>query len=383
MTNGEHIGRVWLPWTLTVSLVVLGVAFAGLGSVSSHIELSSNPPVTSFAPSSGFGGYGWNGPVHEISAQWRVPSVLSSSKPGTALVWIGAQARNNGGAFIQLGSFAYLPKPSLPLQGGQYAQSDGPSYGVFWSDAAQRFKPIDLLGLMHSGDLIYFQMLRNAHGWRLTVKNLTFNWTHSIEVSYGARDLYNQAEWLQEDPAAGVITDRDAPYADISTVTFEHLKVNNHRPDLNFADAQALATDRGVYLVPTQPMGNQFSLLPARGATRQYLKDAEEFEAASEPIALQIVKPSDRKQLSPMSIAEILVHCYGVLDNQLRTQRWPDPTRPAITQVMRDIGGIRFRIAGWAKSKDATTGALRRIVGSATVHRDLTQLRESLGLPPD
>jgi hypothetical protein len=383
MARPKKCPRAWLPWTLTVGLVVLAVAFATLASTSGPSEHSRIISVTSFAPGTGFGGYRWSGPVDEISAQWRVPSIRSTSKPGTALVWIGAQSRNDGGAFIQLGSFAYLPKQSASRQGHKASESNGPSYGVFWSDTSRQFKPVELLGLMHSGDLISFQMQRNAQGWRLTAQNLTFHWIHSIEVSYGAGSTYNQGEWLQEGPAVGAVADKDVPYADISTVTFKHLKINRHPPHLRFADAQAFATVSGIYLVPSKQEGDRFSLLPAKGATRQYLRDAEQFDAASDPIALQIVVPKPKTQQSPESIAQALDNAYLALESQLRTQRWPASTRPAIAQVVRDIGIIRTRIAEWATSKGATTNALRQIVGSPEVRRDLKQVKARLGLPPN
>src|ERR1700722_12878797 len=222
--------RFWLPWGLVGGLVVLtgAAAIVGVGD-GSYKSLPVSSPAA-FGPPTGFGGYRSFGSVDEIGAEWRIPAVSRTSRPGTAVTWIGAQSHDDNGPFIQLGSYSYL-RPSL----GNTDPADlGPFYGIFWSDTERHFHPVLITRLEHAGDLIEFQMSRNADGWRLWVHNQSFGWTRSIEVDYGAGGSYNQGEWLQEDPVSAAIATTDVPFADTSTVSFERLRLNGQVPPLKF-----------------------------------------------------------------------------------------------------------------------------------------------------
>jgi hypothetical protein len=367
--------RVWIPWTLLVGLVVASAFAAGLGAQQRSGDLhTSKPAPMAFAPLTGFGGYvSEGGSTTEIRAEWRVPAAVVAAGPGSAVTWIGAQGTGGTGPFIQLGSYS-----DVYQQGSRPAAA---SYGLFWSDTAKDFHGVEIIGLEHAGDLIRFEMIKNSAGWKLVVKNLSFGWSRSLEIHYGAGQTFTQGEWLQEDPAAGQVTATDVPYADTSIVSFQHLRLNGRGPHLKFADAQALSTVSGTYLVPTHVRHDAFSLLPASGAARQFLADAEKLDSSlyhSVILFLPGSHPSGRSQR--VLVAEE-AKSYGRFADQVTAQVWPVSDRALIRRFVQDDAILQRHLTQWMSSGGSST-ELSRIFDKSALRGDDQRLRARLGLPP-
>jgi len=121
-------------------------------------------------------------PVTEISAEWRIPTVVTS-RPGEAATWIGAEGIG-GLPFIQLGSTEFVV-------GNHKA-----AYRLFWSDPAQAYNAVDIATLKRPGDLIMFEMIKSTDGWNVVVKDRTAGWTRSVDVQYQANEAYDTGEWV-------------------------------------------------------------------------------------------------------------------------------------------------------------------------------------------
>ena len=365
--------RAWVPRAMVVGLLVLTAAAALVGSrASSSLQSAHIPPL--FAPPTGFGGYTWSGQVKEISAEWRVPAVVNSAASSASVTWIGAQDADGSGPFIQLGTYAFV--------GPQH--SDKPSYGVFWSDTSQQFHAVPVVGLKHPGDLISFEMIRDAAGWELRVKNLTAGWTRSVEVHYGAGDAYTQGEWLQEDPADALVTSSDVPYADTSTITFQRLRVNEEVPRLEFSDAQALSTTSGTDLAPTHVHDDAFSLAPAKGAALQYLVDAERLDSALYPVSVLLVEqPPGGRVVPPSSVRTWSVAC-GRFAGDLQAQDWPPADRAATLKLEQDVRNLQRALLRVSNARHPTVSELENVFvdGNQHMHADSSRVRSLLGLPP-
>ena len=286
--------RVVVPWLLLGGVLLLAMGAAVLGLASHHTPTKSSSPPPSVYPPTGFGGYRWQGNVHEIEAEWRVPTISNTQQVGAESTWIGVQGRSADEPFIQLGTTGGVSGSAFVGTGsGTKAESSSPppltqtGYEVFWSNTARRFEAIPIVGLRHPGDLILFKMTRVPDGWQLSVKNLTFGWSRSVTVHYGQQDAFSQGEWTQEDPG-GYTPGTDFPYAPTSTVSFQRVLVNDKVPRLHYSDETALSTQNGVYLVPTPMAHDGFSLAPPTGPTLQYLSDAEQVDASLFRIGVEI-----------------------------------------------------------------------------------------------
>lgn len=303
-----------------------------------------------------------------------------SSRPGWAVTWIGAQSHDDRGPFIQLGSYSYLLPPST----GKADPADlGPFYGIFWSDTERHFQAVPIVGLKHAGDLIAFQMKRNASGWRLTVHNQTFGWTRSLEVHYGAEGLYNQGEWLQEDPASAMVTTTDVPFADTSVVSFDRLRLNGKSPKLKYADAQALSTLAGTYLVPTRIRNDGFSLEPATGPARQYLADAEALDSRLYPLAEYFILGHRENGFSASRTEADATDSYVQFGDQLGAQVWPSADSTLVRQIEHNVTQLKSLPDIWGGlAPPISPLSVQRILVPRNLRLDTNRLRAKLGLPP-
>ena len=149
--------------------------------------------------------------------------------------------------------------------------------------------------------------------------------------------MYNQGEWLQEDPADALVTSSDVPYADTSTITFQRLRVNEDVPRLEFSDAQALSTTRGIDLAPTHVHDDAFSLAPAKGAALQYLVDAERLDSALYPVSVLLVEqPPGGRVVARSTVRTWSVAC-GRFAGDLQAQYWPSTDRAATLKLEQDV----------------------------------------------
>ena len=324
------------------------------------------------APNSGLGGYmAMDRPVTEVSAEWRIPT-LSAARPGDAATWIGAQGAANT-PFIQLGSTEFATKDA--------AGTLKMSYHLFWSDPAQGLEAVNIATLTHPGDLITFEMMQDSAGWNLVVKDHSSGFTRSTQVDYAAGQTYVLGEWYQEDPASALVTTTDEAYPDVSTVTFEHVQLDGHAPQVTLNDASALSTANGTNFVPTSLRNDAFSMVPATGAPEQYLADAAPLNTASLSVSelLQgLVHPT------PTAAQALVLAESKALErfaDQCATQKWPASDRAAVAAVVRDARSLQQQVTQWATS-NGSTASLGQILAGANLGPDAATLRASLKLPP-
>jgi hypothetical protein len=145
---------MWAMALVALSLVVV------LGSSKPAIEEQAALPATGPLASFGtFAGYVTSANVSTISAQWRVPVLLPTSKNGEAATWIGAQGSSSPLAFIQIGTI------ESRINGETIEPTESDS--AFWSDTHLDYYPVTITGLVHGGELIRAEMIATAVGWRL------------------------------------------------------------------------------------------------------------------------------------------------------------------------------------------------------------------------
>ena len=353
----------------------LTALLTGLGRPSHSAPTAT---VFAFGPSTGFGGYRLQASADQISAQWRIPTVIATSPTGVSATWIGIQTKTPGGPFIQLGTYA---DQTVPSSLGAQRQSVA-SYGVFWSDTARVFHPVPIVRLSRPGDLISFDMTRSAQGWQLKVHNLTVGWSRTVDVRYGASDRFTQAEWIQEDPANGYAATTDVPYSLTSTVAFKHLEVNYRPPPLRYSDGQVLSTSSDVFLVPSRPAHDGFALLPASGAAVQYLADTESYDAAVTPVNLAYYEDLQRPGSAPLPSVEAVTKPMTRLANLLATQSWPPSVQGRVNTFTRDLEHNVRALKPWGLTSDKSWATLATIARNHGYTRDGNLLRQSLGLPP-
>ncbi len=355
--------------------VGLTAVLAGPGRAASHV---GGAAVIGFGPSSGFGGYRTQTNADQMSAEWRVPAVLSTSPVGASATWIGLQTKSPSGPFIQLGTYS---------DQGVSSSSDGPpqasdAYGVFWSDTARGFHPVTIVELSRPGDVIAFDMTRNSQGWDLEVHNLTVGWSRSAEVHYGATDQFTQADWIQEDPAKGYAAMTDVPYPSTSPVAFSHLEVDHRPPRLRYENAQVLSTTGGVFLAPTRPYDNGFALRRPSEIAVQFLKDYETYEAAVTPVNLAYYEDLLHGGSANLPKVVAMTRPMSALASRLRSQSWPLADQVAVEAFVKDIERNVRALDGWGHSPDKSWTNLTTIVKSPNYLRDADRLLLSLGLPP-
>jgi Peptidase A4 family len=369
--------RRWIPWSLVVVLAVsaaLTAVLAGQGRAASHAGATN---VIGVGPSTGFGGYRTQTNADQISAQWRVPAVLSTSPIGASATWIGLQTHSPSGPFIQLGTYSDQ----------SVSASDGPpkpssAYGVFWSDTARGFHLVPIVELSRPGDLIAFDMTRNAQGWDLKVHNLTVGWSRSVEVRYAATGRFTQAEWIQEDPAKGYAATTDEPYPSTSPVAFGHLEIDHRPPRLSYGNAQVLSTTDGVFLAPTRPLDDGFALRRPSEIAIQFLTDDETYEAAVAPINLAYYENIVQAGAAPLPKVAAMTRPMSALASRLQSQSWPRSDQTAVEAFVKDIGQHVRALNAWGHNPNKSWTSLTSIVKSPNYLRDGDRLLLSLGLPP-
>lgn len=369
--------RRWIPWSLTVVLAgsaALTAVLAGAGRAPSRVGGAN---VIGVGPSTGFGGYRAQTNTDQISAQWRVPAVLSTSPLGASATWIGLQTRSPSGPFIQLGTYS---DQSVSTSAGPPQPSS--AYGVFWSDTTRGYHLVPIVELSRPGDLIAFDMSRNAQGWDLKVHNLTVGWSRSVEVHYGATDQFTQAEWIQEDPAKGYAATTDVPYPATSPVAFGDLEVDHRPPRLRYENAQVLSTTGGVFLAPTRPLDDGFALRRPSNIAVQFLRDYETYEAAVTPINVAYAEHLLQADSGALPKVAAMTRPMSTLARQLQSQSWPLGDQTAVSAFVKDIEQDIRALNAWGHNPDKSWTNLTSIVKTPSYLRDGNRLLLSLGLPP-
>jgi len=348
-----------------------------------QFRTSDRPPIQSTpaadAPITGFGGYNWQGSVTSISARWRVPTILQPSPPGYASTWIGAQTSVDTQGFIQLGT---VEQDAGPARTGSAGPSPhAPEYLAFWSDTQRDYFPV-LLGSVAPGSLVSASMVKSSSGWKLTLTDNRRRLATGLLVKVSHVAPYNLAEWLQEDPAMTLSAGQDTPYPAISSVTFDKLAVNGHRPRLSFGDAEALCTSNGVFLVPTRFAGDSFTFVPAAGAGRQYLADALALDDAESRYDVTLQSWPKDSPATRRAAVQALASAISTNRSVVASQAWPSSAQPSVDRVVKvqeaGLGYLNF----WLSSGGVASGDPPDIPPIDRVTPAADQLRSALGLPP-
>lgn len=376
MARGSVTG--WGSRCIVFSLIVVLAASVTGGTDGDNASPIQSPPAAQ-APITGFGGYNWDGTVTSIGAQWNVPTILPSSAPGYASTWIGAQTPVNDRGFIQLGTLEQDGGAEQPRSAA--SSPHAPQYFAFWSDTQRGFHPV-ILGTVAPDSLISAAMVKSPSGWKLTLTDNLRRLATGLLVRDSPSDPYNQAEWLQEDPVMTVSVGHDLPYPALSPVAFIDLAVNGHHPRLSFDDAQALSSSNGIFMVPSRFTHDSFTMAPAAGAAKQYLRDALSLDNANIPFAAALRSWHTESAATKRAAVQAFVAAISANRSALAGQAWPPSARPLIGQVVKvqkaAVGFLNF----WLTSGGVASGDPPAIPSVDLITPTADRLRSVLGLPP-
>jgi hypothetical protein len=339
------------------------------GQTSGARDISDSPVF--FFPATGFGGYSVDGPVHAISAEWRVPAILPKSRPGVAATWIGAQTSFDD-TFIQIGVNEFAV-------GRHFA----PQYQLFWSDTAKNFHP-QPLGVAVAGELLFFSMTHNSSGWLLQLHNESKSLSVKREIHYAKGVDFTVSEWIQENPAPGAITAVDAPYPDVANVTFQRMKVNDKPPRLQRSDGQVLIASSGAIRVPSPVTRDSFTFHAPRGSARQYLEDARRLDAGVSSFDAKQVRWSTVSRTRRRGDVEALISVLRTNLKVFKSQSWPTKTRKPLSKLDALTSQQISLFEAWSHTKMSLEGKdFLKFDGTISLHdRYVDEIRASLDLPP-
>jgi hypothetical protein len=369
---GRSRFRKLAPWLFrgAIAVAVLALIITTQLDASRRNANIAAPGAVIVAPITGFGGYNWFGKVSDISAQWRVPTITSTSKAGYASTWIGVQNEVNN-QFVQIG-----------VTENDYA--DGTSqYQAFWSDLAEGFSPQNF-GDVSPGDLVSVSMVRSSRGWTLDFVDTSrhLNGTRFVKMSQSVP--FTQGEWIQEDPSPSTNTAQDLPYPQISDTVFEGLRVNGDAPKLNMSDGQVLIASSGTIRVPTAYHDDSFSLVAPIGAARQYLNDEQSLDVALSQFNLQLASWNKASVSKETAVAQSLSNALRSGVTSLSSQTWPASSRVAVRRLVQSERSQLNDLHSWSHDDYNTQGlAFTHFQQQFNRSSNLVDdLRISLGLPP-
>jgi len=346
------------------------VSWASLCSFSDSAAsgVPVRPNVGLLIPGCGCAGYNWEGRVTEISADWHVPTIRPDSPDGQAATWVGAQ-NPSGPPFIQLGT----------LEGEQDGEV---SYVVFWSDATLHYVP-QIIGIVHGGDLVDAQMIRDTRGWTLHFEDRSRSLVRHLSTPYGSRSNLMQAEWMQEDPTMQPQLTTEFPYPTTSVPSMQRIQVNGKVPRLTDEDAVTFASPNGIDLVPSAYHHGEFELRPATGAALQFLTDTAGFDKSAFSF-VQVLVGGRKKTLVDNTAAKAYLVAVQWYDLQLLDQTWPATTEPDIQTLVKEDQRFADAIQSWEFAgfvKLGPTVSMLARVGSSRRTAD-DRVRRDMGLPP-
>lgn len=339
--------------------------------------LLRGPGVTSFGP---FAGYVLERRrVNSVAGTWTVPAFMPGSHSGIAATWIGAQTPGNRHApFIQVG----INELYTQLPGGSFPGFQPASYVAFYSDTDLSFHPVYLFRV-HRGDVIAARLRLAGGRWHV----LIVDHTHHHKAAFSTKDetgaVFNQAEWLQEDP--GLPHGRHAPYPLLSTVGFSHLKVNSGAP--SYARIRSTwMSENHVDLAPSPLVNDSFSFAPTQPTpiALHYVQIQIEFDVALNTFNADLKDWNARTSVHVMaSERSALASAIAANIQELSCGQWPiDVQGPCAKLVNADRLGLaqaeRAPTPTAEGIKSWTTAWLRADHGSS--ERSL-QIRRLLDLP--
>jgi hypothetical protein len=353
----------------SIGLVALTVAVTVLAGPAPSVTAAQQ-----IFPPTGFGGYRWFGSVNQISASWPVPDILSTGATAEASTWVGAQPQQGGYPFIQLGTL----ENSVSHVGGFYE--------AFWSDTAVDFHP-QFFGAVSGGDTVTADMRIGKTGWTLVLADLTKHKTYTQTIHYGVGDAsgsYNQAEWLQEDPAPSSQTATDLPYPQTSTVRFTDLKVDRRDPHLGLANGQVLLATNGVMLVPSAVTDDGFTFATPLGAARTYLLAARQLDAANSAFALALSKWSSMSKKAKLQTSTTAERAIAANAVAFQDATWPQAAQADVHALVGHLQLLQGDYTRWIKSGMNLSGLdySTLLTDSDANHDYADRVRNDLGLPP-
>jgi hypothetical protein len=363
--------RKLAPWLFRIALVVTVLTLIVVTQLNaSHRNAKiAAPGAVIVAPFTGFAGYNWSGNVGNISAQWRVPTISSTSQPGYASTWIGVQNDVNN-QFVQIG-----------IVENDYG--DGPDqYEAFWSDLQEGFSP-QTFGVVFPGDLVAVSMTRSEKGWRLNFVDKSRALKGKQFVTLSASVRFTQGEWIQEDPSPSTNATQDLPYPNISNVVFQALKVNGVAPKLNMGDSEVLISFNGTIRIPTPVVDDSFTLAAPVGAARQYLDDEQTLDTALNEFNVQLATLNSASG-SESSVATSLSNALRTDVQSLRSQTWPAASMTAVARLVQSDATQLHDIAAWSND-DYNTKGLAFTQFKEELDRSerlVDALRATLDIPP-
>jgi hypothetical protein len=353
----------------SVALLVLCATCLSIFSLAQK-PASAQAPTTVF-PVTGFGGYSvGESAVSQISASWRVPTVLASSRPGYGSTWIGVQNENTGTPFIQLGTIENKVGPGHI------------SYEAFWSDVTVGFRP-QFFAAVSPDELVSVSMVRGSSGWTLTMDVGNNSKPTTKVIAYGVGQTFSQAEWLQEDPAPASVTAVDEPYPQLSPVVFKDLRVNDRVPHLTRSDGATLSAQDGIYLVPSTVRDGSFSLVAPKGAAKTYLVLAARLDHAISVYDVQLSKWNTLSRKARKAAVLNLASAYSENASQFASHSWPRRSQHLIGLLGKQLRRLNADIENWSKAGLSLSGpAYRKLTNDENVTPVANRVRSSLGLPP-
>ena len=356
----------------------LFLPLAGFGLVALIVSQGSSKSPVQIDPQTGFGGYQCvaggeclaAGPVRQVSAEWRVPTISAVSPAGSASTWLGAQDPDGGYPFIQLGT----------LEGTEGVAP--PAYAVFWSDTAVKFRP-QVLFAVNSGDLVEADMVQEKGGWVLTCRDISTGDGARRTIAYALGTTFDEAEWVQEDPSpVALVASADVPYPQISDVHFSHLVVNGHDPRIDLTDGETLMSSAGNWWVPTPVHSDGFTIAPPTGYPRQYLNDASSAAVALAAYNADLAKWAVLNLSKRTAADRALSDAYASFNARLSNQKWPPAVRGDIRAVVKQNDIIQSDLRVWALSYDDEANPEYPILLNDLNSPADTAARAALGVPP-
>ena len=235
--------------TLVVAAILVAGAPGGLAvgaAPGTGASLAPSTPTYEAGPSSAMipGDLGWyssnwagyaigGGRHSSVSAQWTVPTVSATTRPGYSALWVGIDGFTND-ALIQAGTEADF--------------YDGVAhYSAWWEILPAPAVTIRSLSI-RPGDRVSVTIARVSSGhWRITIKD-------ARSGSYTTTRAYSgpatSAEWIEEAP---IVEGRATRLAVHGTVAFDNATLDGRSPKLAVENGGAMIR-RGVLVdTPSAP----------------------------------------------------------------------------------------------------------------------------------
>jgi peptidase A4-like protein len=304
---------------VVVVLTLLSSVPIGVGAdMAGSTTPAGNIPANALGA---FVGYRWLGVPISLSAEWRVPRILSSSD-GHASTWIGLQS--SSGAFIQIGTTedSYAGVPSV--------------YAGFWSDDQVHFHPKQTFSSMvRPGDLMSATISDSERGWRMQIID-TRDHSSFVKTIAIVKADFSEAEWFQEDPTDEQ-TDSPLPYPRLSQVRLTKVKLNGRVPTMRLSN-QVWMSVPGQDFAPTPLQSDSYTVVPVQlnPIQAQWVTAKASYDVAAKKFdddeALWRTHPpssaSAGMQLQPFLVA---LNAYCAL---LASGSWPTVPAPDITALI-------------------------------------------------